>query len=94
MSGSSWIGWLALSALVTGLSVWHYRRRETPGRGRTLLALLRGAALALVLLLLFDPVLPGSAGRGGEGRLVLLDASLSMRLPAGADGTRWQAAVA
>ena len=92
MTALGWLLWLVSSAAVLGLSIWHYRRRETPGRGRMLLAALRAGALALVLLLLFDPELPA---RGGTSRAtqVLLDASLSMQLPA-EDGTRWHAAAA
>lgn len=92
-----WIGWLLLSAAALGLSLWHYRRRETPGRGRALLAVLRACTLALVLLLLFDPRLPGGAVAPGTGMQVLLDASLSMTLtadPAAAGAvTPWQLGV-
>lgn len=93
MSAVGWVLWLMLSAALVGLSVWHYRRRETPGRGRTLLALLRASALALVLLLLFDPQLRAGAGNGVRSTQVLLDASLSMQLDAGAGITRWERAV-
>ena len=109
MSGLAWLLWLALSAAVMAVSVWHYSRRETPGRGRRLLAVLRAIAVALVLLVLFDPELPGGGAAATRGTQVLLDASLSMRLPdaagersgeggagldAGEGGTRWDAAVA
>lgn len=94
MSGLAWMLWVALSAAAVAVSVWHYRRRETPGRGRMLLAVLRGGAVALALLVLFDPELPGGDPAAARGTQVLLDASLSMRLP-GADGdTRWTEAVA
>ena len=33
----------AASALIVGGSLWHYRRHETPGRGRVILAVLRAA---------------------------------------------------
>jgi hypothetical protein len=94
MSGSGWLLWLMLSAAVMVLSMWHYRRRETPGRGRVLLAVLRGAALSLTALLLFDPSLPARDPAAVRGTHVLLDASLSMDLPSADGGTRWQAAVA
>jgi hypothetical protein len=96
MAASSWMLWLALSAAFAALSAWHYRRRETPGRGRALLALLRGATLALVLLLLFDPELPARGAPPARGTQVLIDASLSMRMPAaaGAAESRWTRAVA
>jgi hypothetical protein len=95
MAPSSWMLWLALSVAFGALSAWHYRRRETPGRGRALLALLRGATLALVLLLLFDPELPVRGVPPARGTQVLLDASLSMRMPAaaGAEESRWARAV-
>ena len=94
MSGLQWVLWLGLSAVVIAGSVWHYRRRETPGRGRMLLAVLRASAIALALLLLFDPELPARDAAAVQGTQVLLDASLSMQL-ADADGrTRWRSAVA
>lgn len=94
MSGLGWLLWLVLGAAVMIISMWHYRRRETPGRGRMLLAALRGMSLALVLLLLFDPDLPARDAAGVRGTQVLLDASLSMRLPGESGGTRWNEAVA
>lgn len=94
MSGLGWLVWLGLSAAVTAVSIWHYRRRETPGRGRVLLAMLRACAVAFVLLLLFDPELPARGSAAVRGTQVLLDASLSMRLPGDAGGTRWDAAAA
>lgn len=93
MSALAWLLWLGLSVAVGFLSIWQYRRRETPVRGRMLLAVLRAGAVALVLLLLFDPELPAGDG-AARGTQVLLDASLSMRLPADGANTRWQVAVA
>ncbi|HEX6134495.1 MAG TPA: hypothetical protein VFZ24_11040 [Longimicrobiales bacterium] len=89
MSALSWILWLLLSAAVGALSLWHYRRRETPGRGRMLLAALRAGAIVILLLILFDPNLPATGAGIGRGSQVLLDASLSMRLPADSSATRW-----
>jgi hypothetical protein len=96
MSGTSWALWAGLCAIAAAASIWHYRRRETAGHGRMLLAGLRAAALALLLLILFDPQLPGagSAAAGRAGRQVLLDASLSMTLPAADGTTRWTQASA
>jgi hypothetical protein len=95
MPVATWSVWLAASGLLAGLSLWHYRRRETPGRGRPLLALLRASTLALILLLLLRPELPARDTGGAGGIQVLLDASLSMGLPADPDGaTRWDQAVA
>jgi hypothetical protein len=95
MAPLQWLFWTLLAAAVCALSVWHYRRRETPGRGRTLLALLRGAAAAVLLLLLFNPELPARGLVPVRAAQVLLDASLSMELPvaAASDETRWARAV-
>ncbi|HUF49955.1 MAG TPA: hypothetical protein VMN60_03920 [Longimicrobiales bacterium] len=93
MSALSWLLWAVLSAVAAAASLWHYQRRETPGRGRTLLALFRAGALVLLLLLLFDPELPTRGSGGTRGTQVLLDASLSMQLPAGDGRTRWRHAV-
>lgn len=90
MNAADWLFWFVLSAAGAALSVWHYRRRETPGRGRLLLAALRSAAIALVLLVLWDPQLPGSAAARTQGSVVLLDGSVSM----GADSSAWASAVA
>jgi hypothetical protein len=89
------ISWLLFAACVAGalFLVWFvYRRRETPGRGRTLLGALRVLAVALILLVLFDPELPSAAGAGGaRGTQVIADASLSMTLPGrSARETRWE----
>lgn len=92
MSAISWLFFaaLALAALVS--IVLLYRMRETPGRGRGVLAMLRWAAVALVLLLLFDPELPTAELIGGSrARQVIADASLSMDLPdrPGNGSSRW-----
>lgn len=58
-----------------------------------LLAILRGATLTLLLLLLFNPALPGAARRAAPlGTVVVLDASLSMQTRDGGQ-TRWQQAL-
>ncbi|MGD8278348.1 MAG: hypothetical protein PVH00_10000 [Gemmatimonadota bacterium] len=93
MSGTDWALWLAAAAVAFALAGYLYRFRELPGPGRGLLVALRGTTLSLVLLLLFDPLLPGPL-EGGADRAVLLDASASMTLPAGDGGrTRWSDAV-
>jgi hypothetical protein len=95
MSVPAWSLWFLLSAGAAGLVVWHYRRREPPGRGRRVLAALRATALAVLLLLLFDPELPARGGGEARGTVVLLDASLSMMAPGSdASRTRWEEAVA
>lgn len=93
-------GWAiyALTAVAGFAMVAHlYGRRELPGRGRKLLAGLRWSALAILLLLLFDPEIPASPLSGERERVqVLLDGSLSMTSPlrAGESASRWEAAVA
>lgn len=70
-------GLAAAAALLFTLAV--YRVRETRVPGQLLLVVLRGSALALVLLLLWDPVVPlGGEGTSAGRRWILLDASLSM----------------
>lgn len=91
MSGASWVLWLLASAAGAAFAFWIYRRREVPGRGRTALAALRAIAIALLLLLAFDPDLPG-AMRTSRDSAVIVDASLSMRMT-GDDGSRWETAV-
>ncbi|HEX7091413.1 MAG TPA: hypothetical protein VF192_14840 [Longimicrobiales bacterium] len=93
------LGWaLYTSAAAAALVVagYIYLKRETPGRGRRLLALLRFAALALLILLIFDPEIPAPGlAAGGSRTRVLVDGSLSMRLPAAGDSaSRWSRAVA
>ncbi|HSM06899.1 MAG TPA: vWA domain-containing protein [Longimicrobiales bacterium] len=70
--------WILLSLLGWAYAVWVYRRRELLVRSWRALALLRGAVLAMVLLLLLDLELPG-AGRTLPS-WTLVDASPSMRL--------------
>jgi hypothetical protein len=90
MAAGSWAIWAALSAVLAAASIWHYLRREPPGRGRLLLAGLRALSLSLLLLLLFDPELPAPGSGGGvRGTQVLLDGSLSMDVPTAAGPTRW-----
>ena len=61
------LGWsLFALAAVAGLAVagYIYLLRETPGRGRPLLAPAGFAAIALLILLLFDPEIPRRGHRG------------------------------
>lgn len=91
MSAISWLVFAALALAALVLIGLLYRTRETPGRGRGLLAALRWAAVALVLLLLFDPELPTAGLIGGpRARQVIADGSLSMMLPdRPGGGSRW-----
>lgn len=91
MDLSAWALYLLLALAALGAVALHYRLREPAGRGRGLLIGLRWLALAVLILLLFDPVLP-AAGGVGPRTVVLVDASLSMRLPDRAGETRWAAA--
>jgi hypothetical protein len=92
MDPTAWALYAFIAALVLLGTVAHYLRREPPGRGRPVLAALRGLVLALLVLLLFDPVVPAMGGPRTVPTIVLVDGSLSMRL-AGADGrTRWREA--
>lgn len=79
--------WLAFSAAgVTAALVafWWYGRREERVRGRALAATLRGGALFFFLSAPWLPAL--GAGDGDVPRVaILVDTSLSMRHPAGAD---------
>jgi hypothetical protein len=94
MSATDWALWLVASLAAFGLAGYLYRFRELPGPGRGLLIGLRGTALALGLLLLFDPLLPGPGERSAD-RVVLLDASASMALPSSEpDGSRWNEGLA
>jgi hypothetical protein len=87
------LSWLAFGILVAGavgFAAWIYVRRELPIPGQRILGTLRALVLVLVLLLLWDPRLPGGP-RGGtaDGRWVLLDASASMSAAASEDGADW-----
>lgn len=86
MDATGWILFTVASALALAGALWLYRRREVPGRGRLPLALLRWAAVTLVLLLLFDPVIRVSGMPVARRPHVLLDASVSMTMPAEAGG--------
>ena len=91
------LSWLALGILMAGaggFAAWIYVRRELPIPGRGLLGAIRGSILVLVLLLLWDPRLPGSRGNGtSEGSWVLLDASASMSAGALEGDDNWTVAL-
>ncbi len=85
------LSWLAFAILVAGaggFAAWIYVRRELPIPGRRLFGAIRASILVLVLLLLWNPRLPGGPrSGGGDGSWVLLDASASMSAPAAAGGS-------
>ncbi len=91
MTFISWLLFGACAAMAIAVVVWLYRRRELPGKGRTLLAGLRGVAVVLLILLIFDPDLPSpDLAAATRGNQVIADASLSMLLPAERGGeSRW-----
>jgi hypothetical protein len=94
MTVLDWLALLGAAAAIAAFSLLVYRFREPPVRGRAGLGLLRAAALLLLVLLLIDPAFPLPGQRRIPVRAVLLDASLSMLLPAGpGDPARWNAAV-
>ncbi|MCI0432777.1 MAG: hypothetical protein L0271_03895 [Gemmatimonadetes bacterium] len=92
MTSLAWIGFLLLACGAGAVTLWVYRCREAPGRGRGVLAVLRTVAIVLLLLMLFDPELPARAGGGTASRATLIDGSLSMSMPDQAGATRWSAA--
>ncbi|HEX7049149.1 MAG TPA: VWA domain-containing protein [Longimicrobiales bacterium] len=97
MSAANWALFALAAAGALAVVFYLYGRKETPGRGRLFLAGLRWAVLSILVLLLFDPMLP-LPGRvtSGSRTQVLVDGSLSMSLPVAADDTttRWERAVA
>jgi hypothetical protein len=89
------IAWALYAFIAAGVllgTLLYYQRKEPPGRGRVLLAALRGGALALLVLLLFDPAVPAGRDAAQGLTVALVDASLSMRLPAPDGTTRWSEA--
>ena len=94
MSLLSWITLLLLLAAACSFAFWVYRRRELPVPGRHLLAVGRALAISMVLLLIWNPRLPGGAGDGaGEDGIVLLDGSLSMAAGPPDGESAWSRAV-
>ena len=91
------LSWLALGILMAGaggFAAWIYVRRELPIPGRGLLGAIRGSILVLLLLLLWDPRLPGGRRNGtSEGSWVLLDASASMSAEASEGDDNWTVAL-
>ena len=93
MSAGAGLAFTLLAALLGGYAFWIYGRRELPIPGLGVLAALRAAALVLLLLLLWNPAVPGEPTFGGGRSWVLVDASESMSVRAGPGGdTPWDAA--
>lgn len=89
-----WSLFLALAAGAVAYSLWLYLRVELPVQWARRLAVVRASALIVILLLLFDVRLPMAVSGGGDGRWVLLDASLSMGAAAPGGASAWEAASA
>lgn len=91
MDLTAWGAYLSIAAALIVAALLHYRYREPEGRGRRFLALLRGLALAGVVLLLFNPLVP-AARSGSPAVLAVVDGSRSMAMPDTAGATAWTAA--
>lgn len=93
MSQLHWLGFVVASSAAIAFSFWLYRRRELPTIAWWVGGALRAGSLCVVLLLLFDPFVPGTGA--GPRRVVVLDDSYSMGLPVAPDApmTRWQRAL-
>jgi hypothetical protein len=93
LNGAQWILLLAGTAAAAAFAYWLYVRREVPVAGRRALAATRAGTIAILLLLILDPSVPGDpAARRGGGTWVAVDLSLSM--DAAPEGSRrpWERA--
>ena len=79
------LGLVAVAMLALGVWAYRFAIPPLPAAARRLLPLLRGIGLALLVLLLAQPVLERLLG-GGSNLLVLMDRSLSMQLPVAPGG--------
>lgn len=84
---------LLLLVVLGAFCGWVYYRREFAVRGRTLLLGARLVALAGVLALLWNPVVPAGAGGTPPSRFVILDASASMTALTAEGAPLWAEAV-
>ncbi len=91
MDLTAWALYLLIAGALLGAALLHYRLREPRGAGRRLLAVLRGLALAGVVLLMFNPRVPTTGA--APSVLALIDGSASMRMPT-ETGSAWDAAAA
>ena len=87
-----WSLFLVLAAALVGYAFWIYLRVELSVPGARVLAATRAVALVVILALLFDLRLPGTAAGASDERWVLLDASLSMAAASSEGGPAWEAA--
>ncbi|MEX0979878.1 MAG: hypothetical protein WDZ89_02220 [Gemmatimonadota bacterium] len=85
---------VVLVVLGVAFAFWIYFIRELPVRGRGLLAGVRAVILALILLLLWNPSIPGGATPDDSGaEIILLDGSLSMTARDTSGTSVWQLAL-
>lgn len=84
---------LVLAAALIAYTFWVYLRVELRVPEARRLAVLRAAALILVLLLLFDPRIPTGGVGAAPARWALLDASVSMSATDATGASAWDAAV-
>ena len=91
----SWLIFGVLAVAAAAFATWVYNERELPIAGRRVLAAGRGLILAIVLLLLWDPRVPGVwvGTFPTTDHWVLLDASASMGSGAGPEEDPWAAAL-
>ena len=87
-----WLAFGAAASLAVAVAVWWYGRREEKVRGRSLAAVLRGAAIFFFLSAPWMPPL-GNRDDPAPRVAILVDYSRSMGYPVGTSGTtRMQAA--
>ncbi len=88
-------GLILLLALILagGFCAWVYYRREFEVRSRAFLLAARAIAVAGVVALLWNPVVPTGPRSDGPDRYVVLDASASMGARSADGGRLWDAAV-
>lgn len=83
---------LVLAAALTAYAFWVYLRVELPVPEARRLAMVRACALIVVLLLLFDPQIPGNGAGASAVRWALLDASVSMGAVDPSGASAWSGA--
>lgn len=89
----NWAAFALGAAVIVVYVLRWYRAREEPVRGRLIAAVLRAAALILVLLVALNPALPAGWEPIGDREARLLDASHSMSRSASPSGpTLWRLA--
>ena len=85
---------IALLLLAGGFCGWIYFRREFAVKRRSLLLAARLVAVAGVVALLWNPLVPTGGPGGGPERYLILDGSISMAALTPTGAPVWEAAVA